>query len=454
MRGQVVNLAATSVTTSVTTTESEKEFLENGDFMARILVVGKGGYGDMFPMFAIAKMLKDKGHFVSIAAEGHHEDAAIQINIPLVKLDPDNIAGTVTTNSSVFSKLRGVAEIIQTLSPQHLDVEYEVLLAIAGNYDLIVGNQLAYSGSIVCKKTGQPWVFCAPSPLAFPSYNDPPLFPYIHSLQNLSMTYPRTQRPYIALARGVSRMMMYSVIRQQRRFGIKNVGHPRFEGMYSEHLNLLMTSPVLVSPQPDWPKNTVLTGFSWFEPDFMRGEEKLLRLSQFIESGPPPVIFAPGGGKRTQPGQFFAESIKACKMLGVRGVLLAAQRFHAELPQSPDILVTGYLPYSDLLKNASAIVHSGGIGAIGWGLRFGMPSLLVPSSWDQFDNSHRARQHNFALVMSQGDYKAPAIAENLDKLFENHAQHQLLQSHTRSLADEDGASVACAHIESVLREVA
>lgn len=405
-------------------------------------------------MFAIAKALKASGHFVSIAAEGHHQDAAIQLSIPLIRLDPPNSSRTESASTSMFSKFRGIADALQTLSPINLDVEYEILLAIAADYDLIVGNQLAYSGLIVSKKSGKPWVFCAPSPLAFPSYNAPPLFPYIHRLQNLSMAYPVTQRPYIALARGVSRLMMSSVIRQQRRFGIKNIGHPRFEGMYSEHLNLLMTSPVLVSPQLDWPKNAVLTGFTWFEPDFMRGEEKLLRLSQFIESGSPPVIFAPGGGKRTQPGQFFTESIKACQMLGVRAVLLAAQRFHAELPLSPDVLVTGYLPYSELLKNASAIVHSGGIGAIGWSLRFGIPSLLVPSSWDQFDNAHRARQQNFALVMNQGDYKAPAIASRLEKLLTSQTQHQLLQEYTQRLADEDGASVACARIESVLKEVA
>lgn len=420
--------------------------------MARILIVGKGGYGDMFPMFAIAKALKANGHFVSIAAEGHHQDAAIQLGISLIRLDPSDSSRREAASTSMFSKFRGIAEVMQTLSPRHLDVEYEILLAIAGDYDLIVGNQLAYSGSIVSKKTGKPWVFCAPSPLAFPSYNDPPLFPYIHSLQNLSMTYPATQRPYIALARGLSRLMMYSVIRQRRKLAIRNAGHPRFEGMYSEHLNLLMTSPVLVTPQLDWPKNTVLTGFSWFEPEFMRDVEKLRRLSQFIESGSPPVIFAPGGGKRTRPGRFFIESIKACKLLGVRAVLLAAHRFHAELPQSPDVLITGYLPYPELLKSASAVVHSGGIGAIGWGLRFGTPSLLVPSSWDQFDNAHRALRQNLASVMSHGDYKAPAIASRLGKLLKNQAQHQLLQNNTLHLADEDGARVACAHIESVLKK--
>ncbi len=412
--------------------------------MARILIVGKGGYGDMFPMFALAQQLKKNGHFVSIAAEAHHRDAALQLNIPLIKLDPPEVSGAAAADT--LSKLPCIAEIIQTLAPRHLDAEYEILHAIAGDYDLIVGNQLAYTGAMVSRKLAIPWVFCAPSPLAFPSYSDPPLFPFLHRLQLLSINYPLTQRPYIALARGISRLMMTSVVRQQQRLGIKNIGHPRFEGMYSAHLNLLMTSPVLLTPQPDWPKNTHLTGFSWFEPDFMKGEVKSMALVKFLESGSPPVIFAPGGSMRTRPGQFFTESIKACKLLGVRAILLAAQRFHAELPQSAEVLVMGYLPYSELLKSASAIVHSGGIGAIGWSLRFGIPSLLVPSSWDQYDNAHRMRK--LAVVMNQKDYRAAKIASALAGILADKAP--LLQAHAGSMMTEDGSALACAEIETLL----
>lgn len=421
--------------------------------MARILIVGKGGYGDMFPMFAIAKTLKDKGHFVSVVGEGHHADALSLLNISLIKLDERPTENARPENHSALSKLRSTAEIFQTLSPRNLEQEYEILSSIVDDYDLIVGNQLAYAGSMVSKKTGKPWIFCAPSPLAFPSEYDPPLFPYIHRLQGLTMAYPATQRPYIALARGVSRIMMNSVLRQQHRLGIKDTRHPRFEGLYSEHLNLLMTSPSLVTPQPDWPNNTVVSGFSWFEPEFMRGEEKMKLLAEFIEGGPAPVIFAPGGSTRTHPGKFFTESIETCKQMGVRGILLAAQRFHADLPQSPDILITGYLPYSLLLKCASAIVHSGGIGAIGWTLRFGIPSLLVPSTWDQFDNADRVRKQNLAMVMAERNYKATTVAANLEKLFKNRSQHQLLQNNIQRISDEDGANVACAQIESLLQKI-
>lgn len=421
--------------------------------MAQVLIVGKSGYGDMFPMFAIAQALKSKGHVVSIAAEGHHQHAATYLDVPLIKLDASGSADKAGASRAAFPGLRGMSEIFRTLSPYSLEAEYETLLAVADDYDLIVGNQVAFAGSLVSRKLKKPWVYCAPSPLAIPSWNDPPLFPYIHRLQTHSMDSPQTQRPYIALARGVSRLMMSSIVRLEKRLGIWSGRHPRFEGMYSDRLNLLLTSPLLLTPQPDWPENTVLTGFTWFEPGFMRSEEKLLALARFVAAGSPPVVFALGGSKRTRPGKFFTESIKACKLLGIRAILVAADRFHAELPRSPDILVTGYLPYSELLGNASALVHSGGIGAIGWSLRFGIPSLLVPSEWDQYDNAHRAFRQKLATVMNQEDYTAAKIASHLEKLLGDKERLQLLQSYSERLREEDGAAVACARIESVLEEI-
>lgn len=416
--------------------------------MARILMVCKGGYGDVFPMLALAQGLKRLGHEVLIAAEGHHEDAILPLQIPLIKLD----SNPGIEKSSLGSRFLNRFELMQTLSPESLMNEYQTLMAVALDCDLMVGNQLAYSGLMVSKKLGKPWVFCAPSPLAFPSYRDPPFFPYIHRWQEQTRS-PLLKRSYLALAKGFSRMLMASVICQQRRLGIRHIGHPRFEGMYSAHLNLLLTSPILVTPQNDWPNNTVLSGFTWFEPDFMQGTEKSLKLSAFLAAGSPPVVFAPGGSKRTHPGTFFTESIKACRMLGVRAIIIAAQRFHEQIAPAPDVLVTGYLPYSELFKNALVVVHSGGIGAIGWALRFGLPSLIVPSSWDQFDNARLARQQNVALLLAEKDYTAPAIVARLRQLLGNPGQQSLLQSFSRQLVQEDGALVACARIDSLIFEL-
>lgn len=418
--------------------------------MARILIVGKGGFGDMFPLFATAAALRAKGHSVSIAAEGHHAAACESLGITLTQLANDKLAPNESGTSIIHAALQSLSELRATLSPDSLAAEVEELMPVAAQADLIIGNQLAYSGSIVRKKLAKPWVFCVASPLAIPSYRDPPLFPYVHKLQALTTALSLTQTPYIDAARAATRVLMWQHVRLQKRLGIKDTSHPRFEGMYSEDLNLLATSPVLITPQSDWPANTILTGFTWFEPSFLGDEDQARSLSDFMAAGPPPVVFAPGGSKRIRPGRFFDESIKACQMLGIRAVMIAAKRFHSGFRPSPNILVTGYFPYSKMFKQARAVVHSGGIGTLGWSLRLGLPSLLVPSDWDQHDNARRALARNLAMVLPNEDYKAPRIASTLNELLENHNLRELLQHQAALVASEDGAVTACGAVESLL----
>jgi UDP:flavonoid glycosyltransferase YjiC (YdhE family) len=47
-------------------------------------------------------------------------------------------------------------------------------------------------------------------------------------------------------------------------------------------------------------------------------------------------------------------------------------------------LAVDYAPYGWLFPRMAAVVHHGGSGTTGWGLRAGVPSLVVPFLFDQF----------------------------------------------------------------------
>ncbi len=398
----------------------------------------------MFPMFAVARELKRRGHAVRIAAEGHHRDALLPTGIELTATDAG--AGGAR-GAGLFGKLQqGLHLLVQS----DIEAEYETVLGLAGDADLIVGNQLAYSGAIVRKVLKKPWVFCVPSPLAIPSYVSPPVFPYLGPAQAMLEARGWPQDGCIALAKGVSRLAMSANVRLQRRLGVFDGTNPRFEGMYSERLNLLLTSRFMAPALPDWPANTVVTGYAWFDPEHFRQEDKIARLRQFIAAGAPPVVFAPGGGLRKSPQAFIQESVRACASLKARAILVVADRFHAEIPQSDDVLVTGYAPYSELLDGAQAFVHSGGIGALGWAARFGVPSLVVPHEWDQFDNARRAERAGIARVLGERAYTGQNVARVLSGMIGDEALGKRTREVMSHIAQESGASVACAEIERVL----
>ena len=59
-------------------------------------------------------------------------------------------------------------------------------------------------------------------------------------------------------------------------------------------------------------------------------------------------------------------------------------------PQLPRRVVTArYAPFSKLLPGAAAIVHHGGVGTTSQALRAGIPQVVVPMAFDQFDNAQR-----------------------------------------------------------------
>ena len=129
---------------------------------------------------------------------------------------------------------------------------------------------------------------------------------------------------------------------------------------------------------------------------------------------------------------------------------MAARRFHGAIPPHPHVLVTGYLPYQLLFQRLAAVVHSGGIGTIGWCLREGLLSLLLPRNLDHFDNARRAERLGAARVWRGGRPSAPALAEQLAALQADEALRERLKSLAPLVAAEDGAGLAAARINAWL----
>ena len=75
-----------------------------------------------------------------------------------------------------------------------------------------------------------------------------------------------------------------------------------------------------------------------------------------------------------------------------------------------------YLPFSSVLNRCSAFVHHGGIGSLSQGLRAGVPQLIRPMAFDQFDNGRRAADLNVARVLSVRRYRPAKVAQMLDEL--------------------------------------
>ena len=193
---------------------------------------------------------------------------------------------------------------------------------------------------------------------------------------------------------------------------------------------------------PDWPPQTVVTGFSFYD-----GVEDSLPkvLEDFLGSGEPPIVFTLGTAAVHDAD---AESAKALKRLGRRGVLLVGSEATNIPPHLPDtILPVAYAPFSLLFPRSAAIVHQGGVGTTAQAMRSGRPMLVVPFGVDQPDNAERMRRLGVARVLSRKRYSVQSAARELEALLGQTRYQFASASVAKQIAAEDGAAVACDHLE-------
>jgi UDP:flavonoid glycosyltransferase YjiC (YdhE family) len=196
-----------------------------------------------------------------------------------------------------------------------------------------------------------------------------------------------------------------------------------------------MFSKALGTPQPDWPPQTVQTGFCFYD-----GHEPLdPGITQYLDEGPAPILFTLGSTAVNAAGNFYEESAEAARILGRRALLLAGK--------NPVKGAFAYAPYSEVFPRAAVIVHQAGVGTTAQALRSGVPSLIVPFNFDQPDNAARVADRGAALVLSQSRYNAKSAAAKLRVLLEDQSIRAKAQSIAQDLLQEDGVAAACAALE-------
>jgi UDP:flavonoid glycosyltransferase YjiC (YdhE family) len=218
-------------------------------------------------------------------------------------------------------------------------------------------------------------------------------------------------------------------------------------------LVLALFSKWLADQQPDWPSQTVLTGFPFYDRDGDAGMPP--ELLSFLDAGPPPLVFTLGSSAVADAGPFYENSAAAAARLGRRAVLLVGKdprNRPVSLP--PDMVAVDYAPYSELFPRAAAIVHQGGIGTTAQALRAGRPMLVMPYAHDQPDNAERLRRLGLARTIARHRYSPARAAAELAHLLATPSYSERASQIGAQVRQEDGVRAACDGLEGLLQTAA
>jgi rhamnosyltransferase subunit B len=175
-------------------------------------------------------------------------------------------------------------------------------------------------------------------------------------------------------------------------------------------------------------------------------------LDAFLAQGPPPVV-ATFGTYASFSNDLYRRVIDACTALRER--LVIATRYPEQLPaQLPTNCITvRYVSFKRLLPCAAAIIHHGGAGTIAGAFRAGIPQIICPMAFDQFDNADTVVSLGCGLHVDSTSVSAIDLQNLLQRAIRDPQLHEA----ARKIAgyfdpSRDASSEICRLIEQFAHE--
>ena len=418
----------------------------------RIVLSNIGTFGDINPLIALALELRHRGHVPVMALPNIYRPKIEPLGLAFHAVRPDIDPTDRALIAMVYDVKKGTETGLREFLFPALRQTYDDLLNAATQperADLLLVGELNYAGPIVTLVTGIPWASYVLAPLSFFSAFDPPVLP----------PYPRLARAdkvtgfgrvIKRLARFTTRNWPEPIYELRHELGLAPGSNPIFDAKHSPDLVLALFSRVLGVEQKDWPPNTLITGFCFY--DFDAGNAALPpHLERFVAAAEPPVVFTLGSAAVLAAGDFYEVSARAAIKLGIRAVLLigADPRNCPRLSLPSSICVAEYAPYSALFSRSRLVVHQGGVGTTAQCLRAGKPMLIMPYSHDQPDNARRMRRLKVSRTIQKADYKPARVARKLRDLLDEPKYAIRAQIVAQQIGAEDGVKSACDALEAL-----
>ena len=416
----------------------------------RITCIALGSRGDVQPYIALGVGLRRAGHAVTIAT--HDEFAALAAAHGLghhaMGGDPRTLVGSETGHLMLQSGknplrfLRLFAEIVRPIFRTFAE---ESLAVIRQSDGIVLSNvgvfahRLAQPDRPSCRVALQPYTPTRAFASAFfPDY--PAWLPVGRGAYNYASHQAFGQLFWHFFGRPMREI--------QREMGLPLPTPAQARRLLSATPApvCFAYSPALLPRPADWPPHEQVTGYLYLDPE--PDWQPPAHLTDFLAAGPAPVYIGFGSMANRDPEAAAALVMAAVRQSGQRGVLFAGWGGLRQTDVSDDILLIDAVPHSWLFPRMAAVVHHGGAGTTGAGLRAGVPSILVPHFADQPFWGRRVHAAGVGPApIPRAHLTAPRLAEAIRQAVSDPAMRARAAALGARIQAEDGVGTATGIIE-------
>lgn len=356
--------------------------------------------GHLFPTLTLVKPLLEDPRFQIRVITGFQKKALVeQIGFDCLALFPDR--PTVMEDIANTAKQASLLIMYQQLMDNSRlvpEVFHEInrIWEVEGRPDLVIADFVAAPAGMLADRLEIPWITTIPSPVAIESRTTTPA--YLGGWKPHQGIFYKWRdvlgRKVIRLAKKVGFALVKKNLDTLE--GLKLYREDGTEAIYSPY-SILALGMKELEFRDDFPSQLKWVGYRCLSFDRLPQEQK-----QYFTSSNKRVFVTCGTHLKWEKERM----VEYAKLLSqeypdyVFYVTLGDPSGLENPPSklSENLLIFDYLPYSDVLDQMDFAIHHAGAGILMGCIDLGIPSLILPQDYDQFDNAVRAELFQIGLV--------------------------------------------------------
>ncbi|ACS86259.1 glycosyltransferase [Musicola paradisiaca] len=385
----------------------------------KIFLATLGSAGDVYPFIAIGESLIQAGHDVYLCTNPYFEKTARDRKLHFIPVGSVDSYYQAVNSQRLWHHKSSYKEMCYFINTQQ-KMMYDALAPHVDNTSVILTSLWAFSAKMLGETKGCCIIPVRVTPSTFISSYDPPYHKKLAWIRHLPLGLRRFLL-HMAEKHLLDRELAPFLNEFRNGLGLPHIERVITRWTHKTDAELLCLFPQwFASPLPDWPANLHQVGFPLFN---LLNQQEQDETGAFIAQAKT-VILMPSWALQVNTTLIVALA-KKIRRLGYQCLVVGAP--NPQFGDDSGIRFEKHINLAQYLHQFKAIIHHGGIGTIAQSFAAGIPQMVLPSAFDQFDNARRVTAMKCGLSLTEAEaghmdrrlkrlLNDPDIAENCQRI--------------------------------------
>lgn len=408
----------------------------------KITILTYGSRGDVQPFLPLSRRFIEEGHSVKLAAPLRFKNLLEEHQIEFVPLagDPEDLSRRLNDAGNNFVQLlRGLMNHAVEMGADVWRQTEEV----CQDADLIIHTFTHAAGAhTLAREKNIPDIHIQTFPMFTPTGD----YPNIMMPHRMPRLLNRFTHQFSSKITWWTSRLSFERVRHRAGLLKRKLYWPFDNDPLRPPTPILCAwSPSVLPPSRDWPPHVHVTGYFFFPPEKMHRTPA--EVSSFLQEGEAPVCITFGSMVNRDKERIDGIVREALEKTANRGIILSGWSRLQE-SSSRNLLYLEAAPHDWLLPRCKLVIHHGGAGTTGAGLRAGIPNIVVPFMGDQpfwGDRVHAIGAGPKPILVQ--DLSVEKLTQTMMEA-ERESFHQRARSIGQQISSEEGTGEAVKWIEN------